>query len=66
LENLYLRLVAISLRLGELAEASDGFTTAELLGNAALAIVALIAIWTALRLLGVNLINDIANKLSQF
>jgi hypothetical protein len=66
LENLYLRLSAIYLRLGELGERSDGFTTAELLGNAALAIVALIAIWTALRLLGVHIIADITNKLSQF
>lgn len=70
MQTLYLTILALSGRLTDrfaavLGDAS-GFTTAELLGNAALAIVALIAIWGALRLLGINVINDISNKLSQF
>jgi len=65
-QTLYLLIWAVSARVRAVATASDGFTTAELLGNAALAIVALIAIWGALRLLGINVINDISTKLSQF
>lgn len=53
-------------RFNVVAGDDRGFTTAELLGNAALAIVALIAIWGALRLLGINVINDISTKLNQF
>jgi hypothetical protein len=34
-----------------------GFTTAELLGNAALAILALVAIWGLLQALGIDVIN---------
>ena len=34
-----------------------GFTTAELLGNAALAILALVAIWGFLQALGIDVIN---------
>ncbi|HLI56324.1 MAG TPA: hypothetical protein VKY26_04730 [Actinomycetota bacterium] len=66
MQTLYLLIWAVSARVRAVATASDGFTTAELLGNAALAIVALIAIWGALRLLGINVINDISTKLSQF
>lgn len=40
-----------------------GLNTAELLGNAALAIVALIAIWAGLRALGVDLIAAIRDLL---
>lgn len=42
----------------------DGFSTAELLANAAFAIVALFAIWQALQALGVNVINQIGAQLS--
>ena len=34
-----------------------GFSTAELLGNAALAILALVAIWGILQALGIDVIN---------
>ena len=34
-----------------------GFSTAELLGNAALAILALVAIWAVLQALGVDVVN---------
>lgn len=41
----------------------DGFSTAELLGNAALGIAALVAIWTLLQALGVNVVNWIQTQL---
>lgn len=47
------------LRLGD----EDGFSTAELLGNAALGIAALVAIWALLQALGVNIINWIGGQL---
>jgi hypothetical protein len=40
-----------------------GMTTAELLGNAALAIVALVAIWAALQALGLNIVSWIGQKI---
>lgn len=46
-------------RLVALREDERGLNTAELLGNAALAIVALIAIWGALRVLGIDIIDEI-------
>lgn len=58
---------AVSARLAELAarvhEEEDGFSTAELLGNAALGIVALVVIWGALQALGVNVIEMISENL---
>ncbi|HWB70761.1 MAG TPA: hypothetical protein VG452_00960 [Egibacteraceae bacterium] len=41
----------------------DGFSTAELLGNAALGIAALVAIWTLLQGLGVNVVSWIQTQL---
>jgi hypothetical protein len=41
-----------------------GFSTAELLANAAFAIVALFAIWQALQALGVDVISQIGAQLS--
>ena len=35
----------------------EGFSTAELLGNAALGIAALIAIWGVLQVLGIDVVN---------
>ncbi|MDH3303139.1 MAG: hypothetical protein OES24_21765 [Acidimicrobiia bacterium] len=46
-------------RLAHIRDDERGLNTAELLGNAALAIVALIAIWGALRILGVDIIDEI-------
>jgi hypothetical protein len=40
-----------------------GFTTAELLGNAALGIAALIAIWALLQALGLDIVNWIRAQL---
>lgn len=44
--------------------ASDerGLTTAELLGNAALGVVALVAIWQAMRLLGLDIVSWIQDQ----
>lgn len=41
----------------------DGFSTAELLGNAALGIAALVAIWAALRAVGIDVVNQISSQL---
>lgn len=41
----------------------EGFNTAELLGNAALAIVALLAIWAALEASGIRVIEWIEQQL---
>lgn len=41
-----------------------GLNTAELLGNAALAIVALVAIWAGLQALGIDLIEQIGQMLT--
>ena len=53
-------------RLAGIWDDPDGFTTAELLGNAALAIAALVAIWGVLRLMGLNIVTMITNKLNSF
>ena len=63
MENAQRRLLALWLRVVTLWRDPEGFTTAELLGNAAMAIVALIAIWGALKLLGVDILTVIHNKL---
>ncbi|MDP8969478.1 MAG: hypothetical protein M3N52_03055 [Actinomycetota bacterium] len=47
----------------QLAAEEDGFSTAELLGNAALGIAALVAIWAVLQTLGVNVISWIQTQL---
>ena len=41
----------------------DGFTTAELLGNAALGIAALVAIWAVMQVLGVDVVAWIRGQL---
>jgi hypothetical protein len=40
-----------------------GFTTAELLGNAALGVLALVVIWAALQAVGVNIVEWIEAQL---
>jgi len=40
-----------------------GFTTAELMANAALAILALVVIWAALQALGVDVVNWIRGQI---
>ena len=49
--------------LRRLHEDERGLNTAELLGNAALAIVALVAIWAALQALGVDVVDWIRGQL---
>jgi hypothetical protein len=41
----------------------DGMTTAELLGNAALGVLALIVIWGLLQSLGIDIVNMMRNAL---
>jgi hypothetical protein len=50
-------------RVTALRGSQSGFSTAELLGNAALAIVALVAIWALLQTLGVDVINWIKGQI---
>ena len=50
-------------RIGERAIAADGMTTAELLGNAALGIAALVAIWTVMQTLGLDVVDWIRGQL---
>jgi hypothetical protein len=45
------------------ARAEDGMTTAELLGNAALGIAALVAIWAVLQALGLQVVDWISGQL---
>lgn len=47
-----------------LHEEEDGFSTAELLGNAALGIVALVVIWGLLQAVGVDVVNFIREQLN--
>lgn len=42
----------------------DGFSTAELLGNAALGILALVAIWTVLSDQGSQLVTELLSRVS--
>lgn len=48
---------AIVARAARIRRDQAGFSTAELLGNAALAILALVVIWGLLQALGVDVIN---------
>lgn len=46
-----------------LGRSEAGLSTAELLGNAALAIAALVAIWAGLRVLGLNVVEWIGDQI---
>ena len=59
MENVSLRLLLFWHRMLEVLEDPSGFSTAELLGNAAMAIGALVVIWGGLRLMGVDLLKQI-------
>jgi hypothetical protein len=50
-------------RAGRVEHTERGMTTAELLGNAALGIAALVAIWALLQSLGVDIVNWIRGQL---
>jgi hypothetical protein len=56
-----LRLTAVWIRTRLAAD--DGMTTAELLGNAALGIAALVAIWAVMQTLGLDVVNWIRGQL---
>jgi len=66
LERVQLLLLAFWSRVMGVRDDPEGFTTAELLGNAALAIAALVAIWGVLRIMGLNIVTMITNKLNSF
>ena len=53
--------VRVRNRWSEVGEA--GFTTAELLGNAAMGVLALVVIWAALEVAGVEVVNWIKGQL---
>jgi len=57
-------LVAIAGRVPRRPGAEAGFSTAEGLAGAALAVVALIAIWAAMRAFGVNLIHWMQDQIT--
>ena len=55
--------IGLVARVRSAAESEDGMTTAELLGNAALGIAALVAIWAVLQTLGLDIVNWIRGQL---
>jgi len=57
------RLVAALRRSMGSADAEDGMATAELLGNAALGIAALVAIWAVLQAVGLDVMEWIRGQL---
>lgn len=65
MNDVSLRLLLWWHRVLDLGRDPRGFSTAELLGNAAMAIGALVVIWTALRLMGVNLLTEIQNAIEK-
>ena len=65
MDNVSLRLLLFWHRMLEVLDDPRGFSTAELLGNAAMAIGALVVIWGMLRLMGVNLLTEIQNAIEK-
>lgn len=65
MEFVSLRLLLLWHRATEVWSDPEGFSTAELLGNAALAIGALVAIWAFLRIVGIDLLKDIQNAVEK-
>ncbi|MEX2619136.1 MAG: hypothetical protein WD250_02845 [Egibacteraceae bacterium] len=55
--------VFVRILAARLDEGEEGFSTAELLGNAALGIAALVAIWGLLQLLGLDVIDMIRGQI---
>jgi hypothetical protein len=56
-------LMVLLMRARGVHHREEGFSTAELLGNAALGILALVAIWSAMQALGVNVVEWIGRQL---
>ena len=59
-----LRRVVMVIMSARRSEPEAGMTTAELLGNAALGIAALVAIWAVMQTLGLDVVNWIRGQLS--
>jgi hypothetical protein len=57
----YLQIV-ITQRLRFVERSESGFATAELLGNAALGVAALVVIWAALQALGLDIVSWIRSQ----
>jgi hypothetical protein len=55
--------IGLTARMSAVTGSEDGMTTAELLGNAALGIAALVAIWAVLQALGLDVVNWIRGQL---
>lgn len=55
--------LSLLVRVRSAHAAQEGMTTAELLGNAALGIAALVAIWAVLQALGLDIVNWIRGQL---
>lgn len=56
-------MISLVLALAARLDREEGFSTAELLGNAALGIAALVAIWGVLQILGVDVVNMIRSQI---
>ncbi len=56
-------IVRLMLGLQEYRAREEGFSTAELLGNAALGIIALVAIWGLLKVLGQDVVEFIKSQI---
>jgi hypothetical protein len=61
--RLSLRLSRVAASLRRVCSRDDGMTTAELLGDAALGIAALVAIWAVLQTLGLDVVDWIRGQL---
>ena len=57
------RLLRLLVALRDVVQREDGMTTAELLGNAALGVAALVAIWAVLQTLGLDVVDWIRAQL---
>jgi hypothetical protein len=55
--------IDLTARMRSATGAEGGMTTAELLGNAALGIAALVAIWAVLQALGLDIVNWMRGQL---
>ena len=55
--------MSVVARVRSEAQSEEGMTTAELLGNAALGIAALVAIWGVLQALGMDIVTWIRGQL---
>ncbi len=59
----FARLARLAAAVPGLLRREDGMTTAELLGNAALGVAALVAIWAVLQTLGLDVVDWMRSQL---